>query len=96
VWGAPPDGAAGLLFGRRLDPNRAGPLDFQALPGIGPGRAAAIVAARRKAPFCRVADLVRVRGIGPKTLARIAPLLAVREEPRCTRAFDPRSRGAVE
>lgn len=76
-----PGGAAGLLFGRALDPNRAAAAALEALPGIGPGRAAAIVAARAAQPFCRVDELQRVRGIGPRTLAAAAPGLAVREPP---------------
>jgi DNA uptake protein ComE-like DNA-binding protein len=39
------------------------------LPGIGHSRAKAIVAAR---PHCNLADLDRVSGIGPVTLARLA------------------------
>jgi len=38
------------------------------LPGIGPALAKRIVAAR---PFATVDDLLRVRGIGPKTLAAL-------------------------
>jgi hypothetical protein len=76
-----PSGAAGLLFGRPLDPNRAEPAALEALPRIGPGRAGAIVAARQEAPFCALEDLLRVRGIGPHTLAAAAPGLAVRAAP---------------
>jgi hypothetical protein len=78
-----PAGAAVLLFGGRLDPNRAEPVALEALPGIGPARAAAIVAAREEAPFCAVAELRRVRGIGPVTLARVAPMLQVDPPPGC-------------
>lgn len=46
------------------------------LPGIGPVKAAAIIAER---PFGTVAELERVPGIGPKTLANIAPLVKVRD-----------------
>jgi competence protein ComEA len=65
----PRSGAARLLFGLPLDLNRADPRDLEVLPGIGPARARAIVAAR---PFCRAADLARVPGIGPATLRRLA------------------------
>ncbi len=46
------------------------------LPGIGPAKAAAIIAER---PFNSVEELERVSGIGPKTLATIAPLVKVRD-----------------
>ena len=46
------------------------------LPGIGPAKAAAIIAER---PFNTVEELERVPGIGPKTLATIAPLVKVRD-----------------
>ncbi len=65
-------GAAGLLFGTPLDLNRAGVVDLVALPGIGPVRAKAIVAARSEGPFCEVASLTRVRGIGPRTVEHLA------------------------
>ena len=48
-----------------------------ALPGIGPKKAAAIVAARDERPFATVDDLIRVRGIGPKTLERLRSLVTV-------------------
>jgi competence protein ComEA len=70
-------GAAALLFGEPLDPNRAPAVALAALPGIGPGRAEAILRERAIRPFCRIEDLERVPGIGPRTLARMAPFLAV-------------------
>jgi len=73
-------GPARLLFGQRIDPNRADAATLEVLPGIGPSRAAAIVAARSERPFERVDDLGRVPGIGPVTLARIRALLAVEPE----------------
>jgi len=71
-------GPSRLLFGERLDANCAPPSHLEALPGIGPARAAAIARARAERPFRRVEDLLRVPGIGPATLARIAPALEVR------------------
>ncbi len=65
-------GAAPLLFGRPLDLNRAPPEALEALPGIGPVRARAIADARRERAFCAPGDLLRVRGIGARTLARLA------------------------
>lgn len=73
VPGAAPGGAERLLFGLPLDLNRAEARALEALPGIGAGRAEAIVRARARAPFCRVGDLERVDGIGPVLVRRIAP-----------------------
>jgi competence protein ComEA len=75
--GAPLRGPARRLFGQALDANRADAASLETLPGIGPARAAAIVAERARRPFQRVADLERVPGIGPATLRAIAPWLAV-------------------
>ncbi|MEL6189803.1 MAG: helix-hairpin-helix domain-containing protein, partial [Myxococcota bacterium] len=61
-----------------LDLNRATPAELEALPGIGPSRAQAIVAQRERRPFRRVAELVRIRGIGRKTLRRLRKHLVVR------------------
>jgi DNA uptake protein ComE-like DNA-binding protein len=75
--GAEPEGAAALLFGRRLDPNRAPAASLELLPGIGPARAEAIAAARCRRRFDTLADLERVPGIGPVTRAGLAPWLAI-------------------
>jgi Holliday junction resolvasome RuvABC DNA-binding subunit len=68
-------GPARLLFGLAIDPNRADARTLEVLPGIGPARAAAIVAERERRPFADVVDLERVAGIGPKTRGRLAPWL---------------------
>jgi hypothetical protein len=75
--GAPVRGPARLLFGLRLDPNTADAAALAALPGIGPGRAAAIVAARCARPFRSLPDLERVPGVGPRTRAALEPWLAI-------------------
>ncbi len=59
-------GAAKLLFASKLDLNCEAAETLEALPGIGPVRAAAIVAAR---PFSTLTELKRVHGIGPRTVA---------------------------
>ena len=62
----------------RLNPNTAPAEALALLPGIGPVRARAIVEFREQhagEPFHSGDDLQQVRGIGPKTAARIAPLL---------------------
>jgi competence protein ComEA len=61
-----------------LDLNRATSAQLEHLPGIGPVTAAAIVAWREQhGRFSRIEELQEVDGIGPKTYARIAPLVRV-------------------
>jgi len=79
-----PDTTARSAYGAdgRLDLNRASAEELEALPGIGPKTAERIVADRTKrGRFRAVKDLRRVKGIGVKTLARLAPHLTV-ENPR--------------
>ena len=59
----------------RVDPNRDDARGLEALPGVGPRMAARILAARTVRPFTGPDDLLRVRGIGPRTLARMRPYL---------------------
>jgi competence protein ComEA len=67
----------------RINPNTAPWWELTALPRIGEVTARAIVAHRKAAAtapsatpaFTRAEDLAAVRGIGPKTVARIAPHL---------------------
>ena len=70
-------GAVGLLFGERLDLNRASAESLEVLPGIGPARAAAIVRQRAKRRFRRVEDLGDVHGIGPRTIEALAGWVTV-------------------
>jgi hypothetical protein len=69
-------GPARILFGLGIDPNRADAAALEALPGVGPSRAAAIVAGRASAPYRVPTDLLRVHGIGPVTLRRVVDWLA--------------------
>jgi hypothetical protein len=78
--GPPAQGAARLLWGLPLDLNREDVRALEALPGIGPNRARAIVGRR---PLCTLADLDRVSGIGPVTLRRIAGKVSVGGSPLC-------------
>ncbi len=66
-----------LAPGERLDPNVASEVELRRLPGIGPGRARAIVEERRRRPFRDTREIQRVAGIGPATYERLAPLLKV-------------------
>lgn len=77
---APPDSALAARSSApgRVDPNTATLAQLQELPGVGPALAGRIVAYRQAhGPFRRVADLTRVRGIGEKTLERLAPYLRI-------------------
>ena len=75
---APASGGGRLLYGERLDPNREPAAVLALLPGIGPMRAAAIVAGR---PHCSLADLDGVPGVGPATLRTLAEGLAFDDLP---------------
>jgi competence protein ComEA len=61
-----------------LDVNSASEEELQRLPGIGPVMARKIIAARTAEPFKVPDDLRRVKGIGPKTMDRLRPLVACR------------------
>ena len=61
----------------RIDPNRASVAELIRLPGIGPSLAGRIVADRdQHGAFASAEALLRVRGIGPKTLDRIRGFLS--------------------
>jgi hypothetical protein len=77
--GAELRGPARVLFGLGIDPNVADAAALEALPGVGPARAEAIVAGRADGAYRTVADLGRVRGIGPVTLRRAGPWLSFGE-----------------
>lgn len=58
--------------------NTATEAQLDALPGIGPSLAAAIIAERdRRGGFRNVSELGSVRGIGPRRLAELTPLVTV-------------------
>ena len=61
--------------GTCIDINRGTVQELMMLPGVGQGRAEAIVAARGKKPFRRRSDITRVRGIGKKTYRRMEPAI---------------------
>jgi competence ComEA-like helix-hairpin-helix protein len=62
----------------RVDPNTASAGLLETLPGVGPVLAARIVEERtRNGPFARAEDLLRVKGLGAATLARVRPRLAL-------------------
>lgn len=69
--------AARLACGGRIAVNRDPPRDLALLPGIGEVLAGRIAASRdADGPFASAADLDRVAGIGPKTVARVEPWIS--------------------
>jgi competence protein ComEA len=68
-----------LFDGDRIDLNAATPEELCLLPGIGPAMAGRVVELRRqRGRFTHVEELLDVRGIGPKTLSKLKPLVSVR------------------
>lgn len=58
--------------------NTATATELEELPGIGPSYAKGIVDYRiQNGPFVRVDDLDKVKGIGPKTLEKLRPLVTL-------------------
>ncbi len=76
--GGAPAGAGGGLGDAPVDINTADAAALEALPGIGPVLAAAIVEHRQRAgPFATVDELVEVAGIGPVKLEQFRSLVTV-------------------
>jgi hypothetical protein len=81
-------GPARILFGLPIELNCAGARTFETLPGIGSVRARQIVEERARRPFEHVDDLLRVHGIGPKTLEKLRPSLAAHPLARTSGSVD--------
>jgi competence protein ComEA len=63
----------------RININTAGVEELDQLTGIGPALARRIVEdRRRRGPFQRPEHLIRVSGIGPKTMEKILPQITIR------------------
>ncbi|MCK5945002.1 MAG: ComEA family DNA-binding protein [Planctomycetes bacterium] len=75
LWrGVARPGADTSVVSCTIDVNRASVAELQALPGVGPSRAEAIVLERvRHGPYRAIDDLARVHGFGSETLRRLAP-----------------------
>lgn len=81
-----PDDLAAL--GVAIDPNRDSAADLASLPGIGPVLAERIVRGR---PYADLDALLEVKGIGPRTLARIRPRLTTDDATVSARPSAPQS-----
>ncbi|WP_437295495.1 ComEA family DNA-binding protein [Sorangium sp. So ce426] len=74
--GAPAGG--GVTADGKVVLNLATEADLRRLPGVGPAKAAAILALRAKLKrFRKVDDLLRVKGLGRRSLKRLRPLVLV-------------------
>lgn len=68
-----------------VDLNTATASELQLLPGVGPKLAERIARFRaQRGKISAPAELLRIRGIGPKTLARIRPHLGAPPAPQAT------------
>jgi competence protein ComEA len=78
-WGTVEDG---LVYGLPIDVNTAGPDALEAVPGIGPRTAARIIEDRDQHGVYESVDaLVRVKGIGEKTVEQLRPFVRASEAP---------------
>jgi len=70
------DAPALLSFGLPISLATASADDLELIPGIGPKTARALIEYRdRTGPIQRIGQIIDVRGIGPKTLEKIAPYI---------------------
>jgi competence protein ComEA len=74
---AGPDPAEGRSLSGSININTATVPELMVLPRIGPSKAKAIVDYRTKHAFKTIAEIIRVRGIGPKTFRELKGHLSV-------------------
>ena len=68
--------AHGLLLGRKVDVNRASISELDVVPGVSARKAERIVEYRREnGGIVDIQDLIKIKGIGKKTIAKMAPYL---------------------
>lgn len=68
---------APLAYSGVVNVNSASRSELMMLPGIGEAKAEMIVQLRQKTPFTRLDDLLAVKGIGDKLLAKVAPYIVL-------------------
>ncbi len=61
----------------KLNINTATEEEWDLLPGVGPSTAAKLVAYRKRHPFKDVLHVMRIKGIGRKTFAKMKPYLSL-------------------
>ena len=72
------EGAAASSSAGAVNINSASETELDLLPGVGPAKAQAVLAYRAKyGPFKKIEDLVRVKGFGRKTVAKLRPYLSL-------------------
>ena len=77
-----------------IDLNEAPPELLEQLPGVGPAKAQAIATLREeRGSFRRVEELADVRGIGPRTVEKLRPLVNVGNETQDAVELPPRDAG---
>jgi len=70
--------AAAAVAAGPVDVNAASAEELDSLPGIGPALAKRIIDYRQEhGPFAKVDDLLAVKGVGPKMLAKIRDRLTI-------------------
>jgi competence ComEA-like helix-hairpin-helix protein len=67
----PPLSISTTVSSQRVNLNTASQAELEELPGVGPGLAKRIIAARQQKPFSSLADLDQVSGVGPKLLKKL-------------------------
>ncbi|MCC6426583.1 MAG: ComEA family DNA-binding protein [Phycisphaerales bacterium] len=78
LMGSGQEPASGLKVGRRLDLNSASQAELELLPGVGATTAQRIIEHRnQRGGFKTVQELDRVKGVGPRLIERIGPLVSV-------------------
>jgi competence protein ComEA len=86
----PPSAASALRDGGRMDLNRATLADLILLPRVGPKLARRILDERaRRGGYTQLDQLLEVRGMGPKTLALVRPLMQITADRSDTKATRP-------